>query len=85
MTSGLQPRRLTSPEDLVEAGLAEPERLQELEAVAKRYAIGLTPALAALVRARTIPPTRSRVSSCPILVSSSAILPSATIRLATTP
>ena len=50
MTSGLRPRRLTSPKDLVEAGLAEPERLQELEAVAKRYAIGLTPALAALVR-----------------------------------
>ena len=50
MTSGLRPRRLTSPKDLVEAGLAEPEQLQELEAVAKRYAIGLTPALAALVR-----------------------------------
>ena len=43
-------RRLTSPKDLVEAGLAGPERLQQLEAVASRYAIGLTPALAALVR-----------------------------------
>ncbi len=43
------PQRLTTPKDLVEAGLAEPERLRELEAVAKRYAIGLTPALAALV------------------------------------
>ena len=50
MTSGLQHRRLTSPEDLVEAGLAEPERLSELKAVAQRYAIGLTPALAALIR-----------------------------------
>jgi lysine 2,3-aminomutase len=50
MTSQLQRRRLTSPEDLVEAGLAGPERLQELKAVAKRYAIGLTPTLAALVR-----------------------------------
>jgi lysine 2,3-aminomutase len=50
MTSGLQPRRLTSPEDLVEAGLAAPERLSELEAVAQRYAIGLTPGLAALIR-----------------------------------
>src|ERR1700722_10815217 len=49
MTSGSQ-RRLTSPKDLVEAGLAGPERLQQLEAVANRYAIGLTPALAALVR-----------------------------------
>ena len=47
MTSG---SRLTSPKDLVAAGLAGPERLPELEAVARRYAIGLTPALAALVR-----------------------------------
>ena len=50
MTSGSQLRRLTSPEDLIEAGLAEPEQLHELEAVANRYAIGLTPALAALIR-----------------------------------
>jgi lysine 2,3-aminomutase len=44
------PQRLTTPKDLVEAGLVAPERLHELEAVAERYAIGLTPALAALVR-----------------------------------
>ena len=50
MTSGSQRRRLTSPKDLIEAGLAEPDRLPELEAVANRYAIGLTPALAALIR-----------------------------------
>src|SRR5580704_18937919 len=50
MTSGSQRRRPTSAEDLVEAGLARPERLQQLEAVASRYAIGLTSALAALVR-----------------------------------
>ena len=50
MTLGSQRRRLTSPEDLVEAGLAGPERLPELEAVANHYAIGLTPALADLVR-----------------------------------
>jgi lysine 2,3-aminomutase len=49
MTSGLQRRRLTTPDDLVEAGLAKRERLPELEAVAKRYAIGLTPALADLI------------------------------------
>ena len=49
MSSGLQSRRLTNPKDLVDAGLAAPERLQEFEAVAKRYAIGLTPALAALI------------------------------------
>jgi lysine 2,3-aminomutase len=50
MTSGILNRRLTSPKDLVEAGLAEPVRLPELETVAELYAIGLTPALAALVR-----------------------------------
>jgi lysine 2,3-aminomutase len=49
MTLSLQPRRLTSPRDIVEAGLADPERLADLEAVAERYAIGLTPALAGLV------------------------------------
>ncbi len=49
MTSGLQLRRLTTPDDLVEAGLAERERLPELEAAAKHYAIGLTPALAGLI------------------------------------
>ncbi len=50
MTSRLRPRRLTSPRDLIETGLVEPGRLHELEAVAKRYAIGLTPALAELVQ-----------------------------------
>ncbi|HZZ63710.1 MAG TPA: lysine-2,3-aminomutase-like protein [Roseiarcus sp.] len=43
------PRRLTTPRQLIAAGLAGPERLAELEAVAERYAIGLTPALASLV------------------------------------
>ncbi len=42
-------RRLTTPAALIEAGLAPPSRLSELEAVAKRYAIGLTPALADLI------------------------------------
>src|SRR5580658_4379974 len=43
-------QRFTTPEQLIDAGLAAPERLAELAAVAERYAIGLTPALAALVR-----------------------------------
>jgi lysine 2,3-aminomutase len=43
-------RCLTTGRSLIEAGLAEPERLAELEAVAERYAIGVTPALAALVK-----------------------------------
>ncbi len=43
-------RRLTTSASLVEAGLAAPERLAEMEAVAERYAIALTPALAGLIR-----------------------------------
>jgi lysine 2,3-aminomutase len=43
-------RRLTTPAALIEARLAAPERLAEFEAVAERYAIGLTSALAGLVR-----------------------------------
>ena len=50
MTIEPTPQRLTTPRSLIEAGLAAPERLAELEAVAGRYAIALTPALAALVR-----------------------------------
>jgi lysine 2,3-aminomutase len=50
MTTQRTPQRLTTPKDLIEAGLVAPERLHELEAVAERYAIGLTPALTALVR-----------------------------------
>jgi lysine 2,3-aminomutase len=44
-----EPSRLATPAALVEAGLAAAERLAELEAVAERYAIGLTPALAKLI------------------------------------
>ena len=50
MTIQRPTQRLVTPRSLIEAGLAAPERLQELEAVAERYAIGLTPALAALVK-----------------------------------
>ena len=50
MTIQLPTQRLTTPQSLIGAGLAGPERLHELEAVAGRYAIGLTPALAALIR-----------------------------------
>ena len=41
--------RVATPEALVEAGLAAPERLADLEAVAQRYAIELTPALVRLI------------------------------------
>ncbi len=43
---GAESGRLTTAAALVAAGLAAPERLAEIEAVAERYAIGLTPALA---------------------------------------
>jgi lysine 2,3-aminomutase len=43
-------RRLTTPAALIEAGFAASERLAEFEAVADRYAIALTPALAGLIR-----------------------------------
>ena len=49
MTIEPTPHRLTTPRSLIEAGLAAPERLAELEAVAKRYAIAVTSGLAALV------------------------------------
>ena len=40
---------LQSPQALADAGLLDPARLPELEAVAARYAVALTPALAALI------------------------------------
>ena len=43
------PTRLSTAKALVEAGLYAPERLKDLEAVAERYAIGLTPALVRLI------------------------------------
>jgi lysine 2,3-aminomutase len=49
MTIEPTPQRLTTPRSLIDAGLAAPEKLAELEGVAGRYAIALTPALAALV------------------------------------
>jgi lysine 2,3-aminomutase len=42
-------RTLKSPADFIEAGLADSDRLAELEAVAARYAMAMTPAMAALV------------------------------------
>jgi lysine 2,3-aminomutase len=45
------PRTLRTPAALVEAGLAAPERLPELEAVAARYAVAVTRPMAELVEA----------------------------------
>ncbi|MFO1150223.1 MAG: lysine-2,3-aminomutase-like protein [Alsobacter sp.] len=44
-------RTLTTPQDLVSHGFAPPEALPGLEAVAGRYTVALTPALAALADA----------------------------------
>jgi lysine 2,3-aminomutase len=40
---------LRRPADLVDAGLAAPERLADLDRVAARYAVAITPAMAALI------------------------------------
>src|SRR6266571_4215341 len=45
----MKPHTLRTPAALVEAGLAPPERLAELERVAARYAVAITPALAHLM------------------------------------
>lgn len=42
-------RTLRTPADLAEAGLVAPERLPELERVAARYAVAITPAMAELI------------------------------------
>ena len=44
-------RTLRRPAELVELGLVPPERLAELERVAERYAVAITPAMAALIDA----------------------------------
>src|ERR1700761_1698334 len=48
-TKPLRLPTLRRPAELVESGLAAPEKLPELERVAARYAIGITPAMAALI------------------------------------
>jgi lysine 2,3-aminomutase len=42
-------RTLRRPADLADAGLVAPERLPELERVAARYAVSISPAMAALI------------------------------------
>ncbi len=48
-TAPVLARRITTAAGLIESGLAAPERRAEMEAVAERYAIGVTPALASLM------------------------------------
>jgi lysine 2,3-aminomutase len=49
LAASVPARTLKSPAELIEAGLAGPEREAELAAVAERYAIAIPPALAALI------------------------------------
>ncbi|HEV2566438.1 MAG TPA: lysine 2,3-aminomutase, partial [Microvirga sp.] len=42
-------RTLRTPGELVETGLVAPEKLSEIEAVAERYAVAISPAMAALI------------------------------------
>ena len=42
-------RPIRTPAELVEAGLVAPEDLTGIEAVAERYAIAISPAMAALI------------------------------------
>ena len=42
-------RPIRTPADLVDAGLVAPERLAEIEGVAERYAVAVSPAVAALI------------------------------------
>ncbi|MBW8811785.1 MAG: lysine-2,3-aminomutase-like protein [Caulobacterales bacterium] len=63
-------RTLRSPAELVAAGLAPAERLAELEAVAARYAVAITPAMAELVQhsepvARQFLPTAAELVQAP--------------------
>src|ERR1051325_4755584 len=45
----MKARSLRRPAELVDAGLAPPERLAELERVAARYAVAITPDLVDLI------------------------------------
>src|SRR5690606_13182230 len=47
--AGRVSRPIRTPGELVAAGLAPPERLAELEAVAERYAVAISPAMAELI------------------------------------
>ena len=47
--AGSDRQTLRTPAELVAAGLADPGKLAELEAVAARYAVAITPAMADLI------------------------------------
>jgi lysine 2,3-aminomutase len=49
MRPAMTARTLRTPQHLVDAGLVAPDRLAELEGVAARYAVAITPAVAELI------------------------------------
>ena len=58
-------RTLTSASDLADVGLLDEERAEAIAPVAARYAIAVTPAMAALIDPRRSRTIRSPASSCP--------------------
>lgn len=70
MRAAMTARTLRSPQDLAEAGLVAPDRLVELEGVAARYAVAITPAMAELIpdndaMARQFVPTTAELDHTP--------------------
>lgn len=70
MRAAMTARTLRSPHDLAEAGLVAPDRLAELEGVAARYAVAITPAMAELIpdndaMARQFVPTTAELAHTP--------------------
>ncbi len=70
MRAAMTARTLRSPNDLAEAGLVPPNRLAELEGVAARYAVAITPAMAELIpdndaMARQFVPTTAELDHTP--------------------
>ena len=70
MRLAMTARTLRMPQDLADAGLVAPRRLAELEAVAARYAVAITPLMAELVPdndalARQFVPTAAELEQTP--------------------
>jgi len=70
MRPAMTARTLRTPQDLADAGLVAPQRLAELEGVAARYAVAITPAMAELVPdndavARQFLPTTAELEQTP--------------------
>lgn len=70
MRAPMTPRTLRTPHDLADAGLIPPHRIADLEGVAARYAVAITPAMAELIpdndaMARQFVPTAAELEQTP--------------------